>query len=93
MKKKQTLSIGEILPQVIKESFDKEVKEQLELPSVIKAWKELLGETICQYTTDYTFTNAVFYVKITSSILRHDPFLQRSSLLQKLNQTMGTNIV
>ena len=93
MKKKKTLSISEILPHVIQESFNKEVKEQLELPTIINAWKILLGETICTYTTDYSFNNGIFYVKITSAVLRNDLFLERSSLLQKLNQQIGSNKV
>lgn len=92
MKKKKVLTISEILPNAIN-SFTPEVKEQLELPSIQRAWQQLLGETLCQYTSDYNFNNGVFYVKVNSAMLRNDLFLQRHNLLLKLNKTIGSDLV
>jgi hypothetical protein len=57
------------------------------------AWTELMGKTVACYTTDISFKNRVLYLKISSSVLRHELFLQRTQIKNKLNQYVKQDYV
>ena len=53
----------------------------------------MLGTTMVRYSEGETFENGALKVRIKSSVLRNDLFMQRTELIQKLNQQLGRQIV
>lgn len=94
MRRGETKSIAELVRAMCRE-------EGLETPlneyRLINAWGEVLGEAVNSYTKELRIYNQVLYVTLTSSVVRHELFMNRKSLVRKLNEHVKacviTNIV
>jgi predicted nucleic acid-binding Zn ribbon protein len=79
-----------VLSQFLKENkLDKPLSEK----RLIDSWAEVLGENIKQYTTDLSVKNEVLYASISSSVLRHELFLSRYRIRDKLNLHAGGKVI
>ncbi|MGM9805444.1 MAG: DUF721 domain-containing protein [Candidatus Aphodosoma sp.] len=88
MRYNKTLSIGEILATELHKAIGKDTMNGLEAIKVIETWRELLGPVLSRYTSEERFANGRLTVRITSSVLRNDLFLQRTILLERLNKML-----
>ncbi|MCL2597988.1 MAG: DUF721 domain-containing protein [Paludibacter sp.] len=83
MRRNKTVPLSEILVQVLHE-------QHLEIPllekRIIEGWTEVMGKTISAYTTDIYLKNRTLYLQISSSVLRHELFLQRQQIKEKMNE-------
>jgi hypothetical protein len=83
MRRNKTVVLSEILMQVLHE-------QHLEIPllekRIVDSWGEVMGKTIADYTTDIFLKNRTLYLKISSSVLRHELFLQRTQIRDKMNE-------
>ena len=65
-------------------------EQNLETPllekRIIDSWTKVMGKTVADYTTDIFLKNRILYVKISSSVLRHELFLQRQQIKDKMNE-------
>ena len=90
MRKKNTELLSEVIRQVLKEQhLDKPLNEK----RLIDAWPVVLGNNIMQYTSDLSIKNRVLFVKLTSSVLRHDLFLSREEIRNSLNKQVGSEVI
>jgi predicted nucleic acid-binding Zn ribbon protein len=90
MQRTNTETIASVLSQFLKENkLDKPLNEK----RLIDSWAEVLGGHIKQYTTDVSVKNEVLYVSISSSVLRHELFLSRYQIRDKLNLHAGGKII
>jgi len=48
---------------------------------------------MARYSEGETFENGALRVRIKSAVLRNDLFMQRTELIQKLNQQLGKQII
>ena len=53
------------------------------------AWRQVAGELVWSYTTELQVKGVILTVKISSSTIRHEMFMQRASLLASLNEAIG----
>jgi len=60
--------------------------------SVQEAWNNVLG-SLTQYSTNLEFKEGTLYVRITSAVLRNDLFMQRSQLIEKINEAVGKKVL
>lgn len=88
MKYNKTLSLGEILATELPKAVGKETMSGLEAIRVIETWREVLGPVMNRYSAEERFAHGRLTVRITSSILRNDLFLQRTTLLERLNSRL-----
>lgn len=88
MRYNKTRSIGDILATELHKAVGKNTMNGLEAIKVIGAWRELLGPVLSRYTTEERFADGRLTVRITSSVLRNDLFLQRTNLLERLNKML-----
>ncbi len=90
MKRGETKSIAELVRAMCRE-------EGLETPlneyRLIKAWGEVLGGAVSFYTKDIYIHNQVLYVTLTSSVLRHELFMNRKELVRKLNEYVRAVVI
>lgn len=60
--------------------------------SVFEAWAKVLGP-LARYTEQLSFRDGALYVHVVSATLRNDLFLQRTSLIHKVNEAIGRRLL
>ena len=90
---KKIQTIGTILSGDIRKIVGSESAKGLDAIHVINAWREILGPTMIRYSEGETFQEGALCVRIKSAVLRNDLFMQRSNLIEKINQKLGRKIV
>jgi len=90
MKKQEAQSIGEIIPQLLK---DKNLDVKLNETKLIKSWNSLLGDSVARYTTKLYIHNRILYVQLSSAVLRNELSMCRNMLIQRLNKYIGTEVI
>lgn len=90
MKRQNTESLGAVIMQLLREQgLEKPLLEH----RVIEAWPRLLGTTVAHYTGKMEVKDGVLYVRIQSAALRHELFLCRLKLVEKLNAEVGADVL
>ena len=90
MRKKNTELLSDVILQVLKEQhLDKPLNEK----RLIDAWPLVLGSNIVKYTSELSIKNRVLYVRLTSSVLRHDLFMSRDDIKNSLNNQVGAEVI
>ncbi len=90
MRRKQTISLGDAIAEVIKlQKLDKRLYET----RLLDSWQEVLGPAIANYTENKYIKNKVLYVKLSSSVLRNELMMSRSQLLEALNKKVGADVI
>lgn len=90
MRKKNAEKLGSIIEQVLKEN---QLTDRLYQHRVINSWEEVLGKNISEHTTNLYFNDKRLHVTISSSVLRHELFLMRHKIKDKLNQHVGKPVI
>lgn len=90
MRRGETKSIAELVRAMCRE-------EGLETPlneyRLIKSWSEVLGNAVSFYTKELNIRNQVLYVTLTSSVLRQELFMNRKSLVRRLNEHVKAQVI
>lgn len=90
MKRGKAESIGDLVRQYLRQ-------EGLETPlnetRMVAAWSEVMGLAITRYTGDVFVKNEVLYVHLKSPALRADLMMNRESLVYRLNQYVGAQVI
>ena len=60
---------------------------------VIRAWGEILGPMVAQYTRNIYVKDKVLYVSLTSSVLRSELVLCRERQVKSLNDYAGSEVI
>ncbi|MCD7712641.1 MAG: DUF721 domain-containing protein [Firmicutes bacterium] len=91
MKRKNVQTLGE----VIREFFDDntELYDKILEIRVQRAWGEILGPMVMQYTRNLYVRNGVMYVSLTSSVLRSELILYTDRLIKSLNEYAGSEVL
>ena len=90
---KKVQSIGDILSGDLRKIVGLESSKALDAVHVVNTWRQMLGTTMVHYSEGEVFENGALRVRIKSAVLRNDLFMQRTELIQKLNQQLGRQIV
>ena len=90
MKRGETKSIAELVRATCRE-------EGLETPlnefRLVQAWSKVLGPAVQSYTKEVKIYNQVLFVKVTSSVLRQELYMNRKSLVRKLNDYVKAQVI
>lgn len=72
-------------------------QEGLETPynqyRLIQSWEKVMGEGIARYTGEKFIKNQTLFIKITSPVVRNDLFMARQSIVKKLNDEVGSQVI
>lgn len=90
MKKSNTQSAGEVLKQLFSRP---DIAAKLAEGRLPKVWEEIVGGHVAQLTESVRLENHVMYVRITSSVVRHEIFLRRNILMEQINAALGMRLV
>lgn len=60
---------------------------------VINSWEKVAGKIVANHTSDLYVKNNKLYVKLDSSVLRNELFMDRSLITKKINKELGKKII
>ena len=90
MKRQNARPIGDMIRRFLRE-------EGLESPlneyRLIQAWETVLGRAIARYTGQMYIKNQTLYVHLTSPALRQNLQMSRQSLVHRLNEAVGAQVI
>lgn len=90
MRRKKTLSIKELLPSALDEiGASSKLSEQ----HILQAWEKYFGSSIRSFVSKIYINRGVLYVKINSSTIKNELFIQRESIVKKLNGEVQQDII
>ena len=58
-----------------------------------EVWPKVAGRPVAALTSSMEMKNGILTVRISSSAARHELFMRREELRQKLNKELGMNVV
>ena len=91
---------------MVNRNNDKELKEVLEQlfkaygwtekmdgVKIINSWDKVVGGIIANHTTNLYVKNKILYVKLDSSVIRNELYMERTNLVKKLNDEIGKKVI
>lgn len=91
MNRRNTQTIGEILRDFFEDNT--ELYEKILEIRVRRAWGDVLGPMVLQYTRNIYVRDHILYVSLTSSVLRSELVLCRERLVKSLNEYAGSTVL
>ncbi len=91
MKRNNTQKLGELLRDFFEDNT--ELYEKMMEIRIRRAWQEVLGPMVLQYTRNVYVKDKVLYVSLTSSVLRSELVLCREKLVKSLNDYAGSQVI
>jgi predicted nucleic acid-binding Zn ribbon protein len=91
MNRRNAQSLSDVITEFLAEND--ELRERLYISRIQRAWGEVLGATIMQYTKNVYVKNKTLYVSLSSSVLRNELVLNRAKLVKSLNDHVGASVI
>ncbi|HOO99090.1 MAG TPA: DUF721 domain-containing protein [Bacteroidales bacterium] len=90
MRRSRTISLAEAVQDYLKEmKLDGKLKET----GIINSWEDIVGKAIASRTTKIYIRDGIMHVKLSSSVVRNELLMLRRSLVDKINEKAGAEIV
>jgi hypothetical protein len=58
-----------------------------------RSWENLMGKNIFEQTEYVFIKKGVFYVKLRSSVIKHELMMMRSDITRRLNEEAGETLI
>lgn len=85
MRTNDEVSLANALAKMIK---NMNLTDEVKRHRIFTVWNTMMGEAINKHVTNISFTKGVLFVHISSAPLRHELFMSRSKLKQRLNEEL-----
>lgn len=90
MKRTNAESVGDIIRHYLEsERLDGKMNEL----RAAEVWADVVGMGVNRYTVNRYVKNGVLHVRISSAPLRHELMLVRTSLVQRINDAVGAQVI
>lgn len=90
MQRRKAEQVGDVVRAMLRQ-------QGLEAPlneyRLIESWTTVLGKAVECYTRDLYISNQTLYVRLSSPVLKSELMMQRSQLVQQLNQAVGAQVI
>lgn len=90
MERRKTVHISEVIQELLKKN---NMKSRLDETTITQKWEEVVGKTMAKYTRKVYVNKGILYVEVTSSVARNELVMNRSLLIERLNQTTGSETI
>ena len=90
MQRKEVKKIDSLLQQFVKSN---RLEKGLAEYRLMKSWKDLLGITVAKKTKSLHIQNRKLFVTLHSSVVRNELSLIKESLIPKLNEAAGMDVI
>lgn len=91
MIRRNTQALNEIIRDFFEDNT--ELYERILQIRIQRAWREVLGPTIRDYTQNVYVKNKTLYVSLSSAVLRSELTLCRERLVKSLNDYAGAEVI
>ncbi len=90
MERKDVRKIDSLLQQFVKSN---RLEKGLAEYRLMKSWKDLLGITVAKKTKSLKIQNRKLFVTLHSSVVRNELSMIKESLIPKLNEAAGMDVI
>ena len=90
MQRKNTQSIKDVLREYVDSM---QMRRKLKESRIEKQWEEMLGKNAASFTRKVLIKNGVLYVYLNSSVLRNEILMMRETIINRINEEAGEEIV
>jgi predicted nucleic acid-binding Zn ribbon protein len=90
MQRKEVKKIDSLLQQFVKAN---RLERGLAEYRLMKSWKDLLGITVAKKTKSLRIQNRKLFVTLHSSVARNELSMIKESLIPKLNEAAGMDVI
>ena len=90
MERRKTTHINEIIQEILNKS---NLKGRLDETTITKKWEEIVGKTMARYTRNVYVSKGILHVEVTSSVVRNELMMNRSTLIERLNAITGNETI
>ena len=90
MKRNNTQTIGELLKQYVDAMH---IRGKLNESRIKENWEKILGKNAASLTNKLVIKNKILYVYLDSSVLRNELLMMRETLIYRINEMAGEDIV
>lgn len=90
MRRTKTMLVGDLLEEFFKRPYVAAKIAEGKLPDT---WRAVVGERAAAETTELRLDKHILHVRMRSSVLRSELFLQRDALCEAINRRAGIRIV
>lgn len=90
MRRTRTVRVGELVGDLFKDPVIRRKIAEGRLP---ETWAETAGPMAASCTESVEFKGGILTVRISSSVVRHEVFMQRSFLRDEINRRSGAALV
>ncbi|MBE7175880.1 MAG: DUF721 domain-containing protein [Mucilaginibacter polytrichastri] len=90
MRKSNDQPIGEVLQQLLQTYH---LKRKFDEQSIVQAWPELIGKSVAKHTQEILIRDAKLFLKVDSSVVKHQLLMMRGQIVQAINERAGTELV
>ncbi len=90
MKRTEAQTIGQIVEHFMQQE---RLDTRLDELRASTLWPQVVGQGINRYTASRSVAGGVMTVHITSAPLRNELMLMRSSIIQRINDALGRDVI
>jgi hypothetical protein len=90
MYRSESESLKNVLDRYIKAIGGEQKIKQIQL---LKKWENLMGKNINELTQSIYFKNNIIYLKIRSSVVKHELIMMKSEIIKHLVQNIENIII
>ena len=89
MKRTNTVSIAQVIGEVLDEY---KIGGKIREARIIAAWSEVLGP-LAKPADELYIKNKVLFARLSSSVVRNELYMMRSTLVRRLNEKAGEEVI
>ena len=90
MERRKTVHISEVIQELLKKN---NMKSRLDETTITQKWEEVVGKTMAKYTRKVYVNKGILYVEVISSVVRNELVMNRSILIERLNDVTGCETI
>ena len=88
MRKSNENSLQEVIEQLLDQY---RLRDKLNEVRIRKAWEDIMGNAICNRTTDLRIKSETLFIQVSSAPLREELQFQKIKILDMMNKELGGN--
>ena len=90
MRRTKTMLVGDVLKEFFAQPHIVAKVAEGRLPDT---WREVVGDRAADVTMQLRLVNRVLYAHISSSVIRSELFMRRTTLVDEINRVSGVRLV
>ena len=69
------------------------IKRKFDETALIAFWPEMVGKSVANRTKNIYIKDRKLYIRLESSVIKHELLMMRSQILDKMNERAGGSVI